>query len=226
MLVGTGIVDEQKVRPEVADQSAQGLATLQVVVEKDRPVGAQLVDVRGQPALSGVALAVLLALFPGQLWPVRRRIPLWLHKHRHQWQHALVAVGHDRGREHRMEVLHGAVLADMAGGALGAVNRVRAVDLEAVQSDQQATAEALERGQGPVLAERVEADREQLSEAVGAQPVEQIAKRLSQGMAWTLKSVWQLEREVSCCIRRWNWRNKRVWKKKTARAQAAASERA
>ena len=74
-----------------------------------------------------------------------------------------------------METLHGAVLADVAGGALVAVNRVRAVDLETVQSDQQATADTLERGQGSVLAERVEVEREQLSEAVGAQPVEQIA---------------------------------------------------
>ena len=39
-LVGTGLADEKEVRPEVEDQPAQGLAAVQVVAEKDRPVGA------------------------------------------------------------------------------------------------------------------------------------------------------------------------------------------
>ena len=90
--MGTGLADEQEVRPEVENQPAQGLAAVQVVAEKDRPVGAQLDDMLGQPALGGVALAVLLALCLGQLRPVRRRIPLWLDEHRHQPQDTLVAV--------------------------------------------------------------------------------------------------------------------------------------
>ena len=39
-LVGTGLTDEQEVRPELADQLAQGLAAVQVIAEKDWPVGA------------------------------------------------------------------------------------------------------------------------------------------------------------------------------------------
>ena len=39
-LVRTGLADEKEVRPEVEDQPAQGLAAVQVVAEKDRPVGA------------------------------------------------------------------------------------------------------------------------------------------------------------------------------------------
>ena len=50
--------------------------------------------------------------------------------------------------------------------------------------------------------------------------------RLSQGMACTPKRVWQLEREVSSCMRRWNSRKEGAWKKKVARAQEAASARA
>lgn len=45
-----------------------------------------------------------------------------------------------------MEVLRSAILADMAGGATGAVGGVRAVDLVSVHSNKQAASEALERG--------------------------------------------------------------------------------
>ena len=45
-----------------------------------------------------------------------------------------------------MEVLLGLVGPDVADGALRAADRVRAVDLEAVERDQQAAAEALEGG--------------------------------------------------------------------------------
>ena len=100
----------------------------------------------GQPALGGVALAVLFALLLGQFRLVCRRVLLGLHELRHQRQDAVVAVGDDRRREHRMEVLLGLVGPDVADGALRAADRVRAVDLEAVERDQQAAAEALEGG--------------------------------------------------------------------------------
>ncbi len=112
----------------------------------------------------------------------------------------------------------------MADGALRAADRVRAVKLDAVESDEQAAAEAFERGEGTLLADGAETEGEQFGEAVGVHTVKQIADpRLSQGMACTPKSVWQLEREVSACMRRWNSRKEGAWKKKTARAQEAAS---
>ena len=55
-----------------------------------------------------------------------------------------------------MEVLLGLVLADMAGGALLATDGVGAVDLEAVEGDEQAAAEALEGGEGTLLLQGVE----------------------------------------------------------------------
>ena len=58
-----------------------------------------------------------------------------------------------------MEVLLGLVLADMAGGALLATDGVGAVDLEAVEGDEQAAAEAA---------------GEQVGEAVGVEAVKQI----------------------------------------------------
>ena len=60
----------------------------------------------------------------------------------------------------------------------------------------------------------------------GGTPSSKSRMRLSQEMASTPKSVWQLEREVSCRMRRWNSRNDGAWKKKTDRAQEAASLRA
>ena len=72
-LVGTELTDEKEVRSEVEDPPAQGLAEVQVVAEEDRPIGAQFVDVGGQPAFGGVALAVLLALFLGQFGPLGGR---------------------------------------------------------------------------------------------------------------------------------------------------------
>ena len=74
-----------------------------------------------------------------------------------------------------MEVLRALLGPDMAYGALRAVDRVRAVDLDAVQSDQQAAVEALEGGQCAVLADGSEAKREQVGAAVRVQPVEQVA---------------------------------------------------
>ena len=174
-LVGTGLTDEEEVRSEVADQSAQGLAAVQVVAEEDGPVGLQLVDVGRQPALGGVALAVLLAAFLGQFGPLGGGVLLGLDELRHERDDAVVAVGDDGRREHRMEVLLGLVLADMAGGALLATDGVGAVDLEAVEGDEQAAAEALEGGEGTLLLQGGEAAGEQVGEAVGGEAVKQIA---------------------------------------------------
>ena len=119
-LVGTGLADEDEVRPEVVDELAEALAAVQVVAEEDRPVGPQLVDVGRQPALGGVALAVLLALILGQFGPLGGGVLLGLDELRHQRDDAVVAVGDDGRRQHAVEVLRGLVLADMADGALRA----------------------------------------------------------------------------------------------------------
>ena len=172
-------------------------------------------------AASAYALAVLLALFLGQLRPVRGRVLLGLDELR--ISDAAVTVGHHRRREH-LEVLLALVGPDMADRALRTADRVRAVDLDAVQGHQQATAETLERGQGTLLADGVEAEREEVGKAVGVQPVQQVTNAV---VTWDglHTSVWQLERELCCCMRRWNSRKDGAWKKKAARAQAAASLR-
>ena len=123
-LVGTGLTDEQDVRAEVQDRSAQGLAAVQVFVELDRPIRAKLVHVGGQPTLGGVALALLHALLLGELGLVRRRVLLQLDECRQVRQNALVAVGDDFPREHCMEVPLGPILADFADRALRTVDSV------------------------------------------------------------------------------------------------------
>ena len=81
----------------------------------------------------------------------------------------------------RSKALLGLVGPDMADGALRAADRVRAVDLDAVKRDEQAAAEALERGEGTLLADGAEAEGEQLGEAVGVHTVEQIADPVGAG---------------------------------------------
>ncbi len=49
------------------------------------------------------------------------------------------------------------------------------MDLDAVEGDEQAAAEALERGEGTLLADGAEAEGEQVGEAIGVHTVEQIA---------------------------------------------------
>ena len=144
----------------------QQLAAVQVVAEEDRPVGPQLVDVGRQPALGGVALAVLLALILGQFGPLGGGVLLGLDELRPQRADAVVAVGDDGRRQHAVEVLRGLVLADMAAGALRATDGVGAVDLDAVEGAGQAAAEAK-----------------------GARPARRLRTWLSQGMACTPKRV-------------------------------------
>ena len=92
-----------------------------------------------------------------------------------------MAVGDDGGREHGVEVLDGLVLADVAGGALGAMDGVAAMELDAVEGDEQAAVEAQEGVEAAVVAEGVEAEGEQVGAAVGVETVEQIADRIVTG---------------------------------------------
>ena len=73
-----------------------------------------------------------------------------------------------------MEVLLGLVGADVTDRALGTADRVRAVNLDAVQGDQEAAAEALERLQGALLAQGLETLWEELAEGLRRDAIEQI----------------------------------------------------
>ena len=115
---------KRKSAPRSATSCAEGLAAVQIVAEQDRPVGAQVGDVGGQPALGSVALAILLALVLGPVGPVGGGVVLGLDEQRHEREDAVVAVGDDGGREHGVKELLGFVLADMAGRALLAMDGV------------------------------------------------------------------------------------------------------
>ena len=170
-----GFTDEEEVRAAVEDALADRLAAVQVVPEEDRLAGEQSGQVGVQPALGGVALAALLALLLGQVRLAGRRVVLGLDKLRHEREHAVVAVGDDGGGEHGVEVLLALVLADMAGGALVAVDGVRAVELDADESDEQVAVEPQEGCEGAVVAEGVEAEGEEVVEGGRVATIEQIA---------------------------------------------------
>ena len=128
----------------------------------------------GQPALGGVAFAVLLALVFGQQVGPVGGVVLGLDEQRHEGQDAVLAVGDDRGGEHGVEELLSLVLADMAGGALAAADGVGAMDLDAVEGDEEAAVEAQEGIEAAVVADGVEAEREQVGEQIGVETVEEI----------------------------------------------------
>ena len=153
---------------------ADGLAAVQVVAEQDRAVGAQLFAMIVQPALGGIALAVLLAGLLGQFRPAGGRVLLRLDELPHERQHTVVAGGDDARREHRVEVRLGLVAADVARRALPAANGIRAVNLDAVESDEQAASETQEGLEGAFVAQGVETAREEVAEGIGSDAVEQV----------------------------------------------------
>ena len=162
---------------------ADGLAAVQVVAQEDRAVGAQLVAMVGDPTLGGVAFAVLLADLLGEFRPAGGRVLLRLHELPHERQHTVVAVGDDARREHRVEVLLGLVVADVAGRALGTADRVRAMNLDAVQGDEQAASETQEGLEGALVAQGVKAQWEEVAEGIGSDAVEQVADLVVAGNA-------------------------------------------
>ena len=98
----------------------------------------------GQPALRGVAFAVLL------LRPVLRR-----NEFGGQWQHLLVAWRDYAGTEEGVEVFRAAIRTPPRR-ALAAVDLARAEVLGSVQRDQHPPAQALERRQRPGGLDRLE----------------------------------------------------------------------
>ena len=110
--MGFRLADKGRVRPEVEDETAQGLPAVPVVAEENGPVWTQFVEMAKQPALGRAALAVLLAGLLGPLRLARSRVLLGLHELRHERPDAIVAVGDGGRREHRVEgLLEGALRA-------------------------------------------------------------------------------------------------------------------
>ena len=68
-LVRVGFRDEDEIGLGVEDGAADRLAAVQVVAQEDRAAGAQLLAMVGEPALGGVAFAVLLAALRGEFRP-------------------------------------------------------------------------------------------------------------------------------------------------------------
>ena len=106
--------------------------------------------------------------------PVGGGVVLGLDEQRHEREDAVVAIGDDSGREHGVEELLGFVLADMAGGALLAMDGVRAMELDPVEGNEEAAVEAQEGVEAPLVADGVEAEGEEVGEQGGVETVEQI----------------------------------------------------
>ena len=172
-LVRVGLPDEEEVGFEVADELAEGLAAVQVVAEEDGPEGAQFVAVGGQPALGGVAFAVLLAFFVGAAVV---GVVLGLDAVGQQGQGAVVAVGDDGRGEHAVEGLLGFVWADMAGRTLVAVDGIRTLQWNAVKSDGHAPVEAQEGIQGSVVVGGLQAVGKQGGEVVGVVAIQEVSE--------------------------------------------------
>ncbi len=121
--------------------AADGLAGVQVVAEEDGPQCGAARAVALQPALDGLAFAVLLGgavLGPDEL--------------RRQRQGARLAGCHQGGGEHLVVVL-GAAVAALAGRAVRALQAALAEELGAVQGDQRPAVEAAHGRQRAVRVE-------------------------------------------------------------------------
>ncbi len=143
-LVGRRLGGEQEVAACRRDGHGNRLAGEKVVAEVDRPQALQALAVGGQPALGGIALAVLF------LGPVLGGDEL-----RHQGQRHGVARCDGRGGQHGMVAFRFAVGA-FARQALRAGKLLRAEVLRAVEGDQHAPAEPPEGRQGAPPVQHVE----------------------------------------------------------------------
>ena len=126
----------------------------------------------GAPALGGVALAILFLALAGERGVVGGGVVLGLDELGHEGDDAVVAVGDDGGADHGVEVLGRLGLADMAGGAVLAMDLARLAELDAIQRDEEAVVEAQEGGEGAVVGEGVEAGGEEGVEGIGRAAVQ------------------------------------------------------
>ena len=94
-----------------------------------------------------------------------------------------MAVSHDGGAEHRVEVLGlgSRRRATLATGAVRAVDLVGGMDLGAVESDEDAPVEAQEGGEAAALAQQREQGGEEGLEGGAADAVEQVADAVVAG---------------------------------------------
>jgi hypothetical protein len=92
------LAGEDEVAAGMVDGGDDGLAGKQIVTEIDRPKVSNRGGVPAQPALGGIAFAILL------LRPVLRRDELW-----RQRQDLLVAGGDQAGAEEGVEVFRAAI---------------------------------------------------------------------------------------------------------------------
>jgi hypothetical protein len=143
-LMRRGLAGEDEVAAGVVGGRNDRLAGEQIITEKDRPKMNGRGAVPGQPALRGVAFAVLL------LCPVLRRDKLG-----RQRQDLLVAGRDQAGTEDGVEVCRAAV-GPPPHRALATFDLARAVVLGSVQRDQHPPAKALERRQRPRCLDRLE----------------------------------------------------------------------
>lgn len=130
-----GLAGQDEVAAAPLDGGGDRLASEEVVAEIDRPVAGDCRSVFGEPALGGIAFAVLL------LGAVLRDDELG-----RQRQNLLVARSHDAGTEKAVEIF-GPAVRSAARGALRAMDLARAVVLGPVQRDQHPPAQTLERRQ-------------------------------------------------------------------------------
>jgi len=126
------LADEDEVPAGVQHRLAERLAGEQVVAEIDRTERSVAPPVRGQPALGGGVLAILL------LRPVLRGDEFRL-----QRDHFVMPRRHQRGGEHAVEIF-GLAFASQPGRAMAAMDLARAMILGAVKRDQQVTVEPAE----------------------------------------------------------------------------------
>ena len=181
-------------------------------------------EVLGDPALDGVALAVLFLALAGQLGVVGGGVVLGLDELGHEGDDAVVAVGDDGGADHGVEVLGRLGLADMAGGAVLAMDLAGLAELDAIQRDEVRRLSRRRKGARAPLSARVSRQAgKRASKASVGQPSSRDLMQLSEGMRSMPNRDWQLERASVSCMRRWKARKEGSCMKKGARAEQAAS---
>ena len=131
------LAGEDEVAAGVLDRGGDRLAGEQVVTEINRPEMGNCATMPDQPALGGIALAILL------LRPVLRGDEL-----RRQRQDLRVARCDHAGTQKGMEAFHTAI-GTVPRRALRAFDLARAEVLAAIQRDQQPSAQAMEPRQRP-----------------------------------------------------------------------------
>ena len=139
-----GLAVRRKSPPLWRDGLGDRLAGEEIVAEIDWPQTGEPRAVCREPALGGVALAILLL-----------RAVLGRDEFRHQGKRLRLARRDDRRRQHGMVAFDHAVGA-LAGEALRAAELLRAEIFGAVERDEGAAAEPLEGAQAAALAQQVE----------------------------------------------------------------------